>query len=50
MTNEQVTKIQARIADLADKIAILEGQFRTTQNRLKQDMTRLIKMVEHKRN
>ena len=43
MTNEQVTKIQA-------KIAILEGQFKTTQNRLKQDMTRLIKMVEHKRN
>ncbi len=50
MTNEQVRNLQTRIADLADKVAVLEGQFRVTQNRLKQDMSRLIQMVENNKN
>ena len=50
-TNEltqQVAKLQNRVSNLTDQVAVLENDLRVTQNRVAEDMRRLVEQVKIK--
>ena len=45
-SREEANNLRKRLSTLSDRILILENDLKRTQERIQEDMTRLIKMVQ----